>query len=170
MERFEFHGEDIRLRLEDTSATEIFGHNLADTVSSGTLIFLRGPLGAGKTTLARGLIQGLGFDGSVKSPTFTIVEPYVTQKGSVFHFDLYRIHDEEELEAMGIRDYLDTAHITLIEWPEKGAALLPSPDLEIELCPDGHGRIASIRCAHDKDNSMMSTLAALIERKSQLSQ
>ncbi|KAA0874741.1 tRNA (adenosine(37)-N6)-threonylcarbamoyltransferase complex ATPase subunit type 1 TsaE [Nitrincola tapanii] len=125
----------------DTEATEAFGRLLAESASAGAFIFLHGDLGMGKTTLCRGVLQALGHKGAVKSPTYTLVEPYELATQQVYHFDLYRLGDPEELEFLGIRDYLGAEALCLIEWPEKGRGWLPTADLEITLSPYAEGRL-----------------------------
>jgi len=112
---------------------EQFVKEAAQILSDCQLVYLLGPLGAGKTFVVSALLKSLGHEGSTKSPTYTLVEPYDIRGRKVYHFDLYRLGDPEELEFMGIRDYLDENALLLIEWPEKGAGYLPQPDLQIQL-------------------------------------
>ena len=119
--------------LADESATVKMGNVIAESVELGTTIFMHGDLGAGKTTMSRGIIQGLGHEGRVKSPTYTLVEPYEMEHASVYHFDLYRLADPEELEYMGFRDYFNDKAVCIIEWPEKGEHFLPNADIELYL-------------------------------------
>ena len=132
------------LILENEAATVDMGGVLARLVQQGAVIFLHGDLGAGKTTLTRGIVQGLGHTGKVKSPTYTLVEPYELEHCSVYHFDLYRLADPEELEFMGIRDYFENNSVCLIEWPEKGAGMLAQADLEITMKYDDSARQITI--------------------------
>jgi len=131
---------ELTLHLADEDAMVAFGGQLARITQGHGLIFLEGDLGAGKTTLSRGIIRGLGHTGAVKSPTFTLVEPYEIGAIKAFHFDLYRLVDPEELEYMGIRDYFDEDALCLIEWPQQGAGFLPKPDLTITIRPHNTGR------------------------------
>lgn len=124
--------------LVDERATLQFGRAFAQVIQPGMYVFLQGNLGAGKTTFVRGFLEGLGFHGRVKSPTYTLLESYEIsgENGlilTVNHFDLYRFTDEEEWEAAGFREAFNAQSVCLIEWPEKAANILPKPDIELTL-------------------------------------
>jgi tRNA threonylcarbamoyladenosine biosynthesis protein TsaE len=133
-----------RLFLPAEADTEAAGARLASALSSGGVVFLEGTLGAGKTYITRAIVRACGHVGTVKSPTYTLVEPYELAGLQVFHFDLYRLADAEELEFMGIRDYFVPGNLCLVEWPSKGAGFLPQPDLILKLTPDGAGRTLEV--------------------------
>lgn len=120
--------------------TEQFGATLWQQLPTNAIIFLHGDLGAGKTTLVRGFLRAAGFLGAIKSPTYTLVEEYTIQDRKIFHFDLYRITEPEELQWIGINDYFTQNSLCFIEWPNKGKGFLPSPDYEISLINRDLGR------------------------------
>ena len=126
--------------LDSTEATEKFGAELFLSLAPKSLVFLQGDLGAGKTTMVRGFLRAAGYHGVVKSPTYTLVEEYLVGGRKIFHFDLYRLVDPEELEWIGIRDYFDQDCVCFIEWPDKGKGFLPKPDGIITLTAQGDGR------------------------------
>lgn len=122
-----------KLSLNNEQDTQKLAQKLAQNIANG-VIYLIGDLGAGKTTLTRYWLQNLGHQGAVKSPTYTLVEPYKIHGKDVFHFDLYRLNDPYELELMGIRDYLDIPNaLFLFEWPSKGGEEIPQADHIIEI-------------------------------------
>jgi tRNA threonylcarbamoyladenosine biosynthesis protein TsaE len=128
----------IELLLTSEQETLILGEWLARHCPPGIVVYLRGELGVGKTTLVRGFLRGLGYQGTVKSPTFTLVEPYDLGNGRrVYHFDLYRMVAPEELDYMGARDYFDGQATCLVEWPERGGDELPPADLIVALAYTG---------------------------------
>jgi len=150
---------EVILYLADEQAMTDFGARIARVTQGQGLIFLEGDLGAGKTTLSRGIIRGLGHVGAVKSPTFTLVEPYEIAGMRAFHFDLYRLVDPEELEFLGIRDYFEDDALCLIEWPDKGAGFLPKPDLTITIAAHGSGRSLKILPQGSRGESWCAALA-----------
>ena len=134
---------DVRtetLHLSDAEATEAFGARLAAALPRAALVFLRGDLGAGKTTLVRGILRALGHTGAVKSPTYTLLEPYELPTRRVYHFDFYRIGDSRELEFIGIDELMSSDALKLVEWPERVEDRLPKPDVELRLHQEGEGR------------------------------
>jgi tRNA threonylcarbamoyladenosine biosynthesis protein TsaE len=132
-------GHALDLHLADEAATTGLGSAVAYCVAPGMTVFLSGDLGSGKTTLARGLIQALGYKGKVKSPTFTLVELYVIFGLYLYHFDFYRFRDSRELSDAGFREHFNERSLCLVEWPEKARGKLPAPDLKIELEIDATG-------------------------------
>ncbi|MDD5180814.1 MAG: tRNA (adenosine(37)-N6)-threonylcarbamoyltransferase complex ATPase subunit type 1 TsaE [Gallionellaceae bacterium] len=125
--------------LADEAATTAFAMRLAGLLKAGMVVYLRGDLGAGKTTLVRALLHATGFTGRVKSPTYTLLEQYEVHGVHLRHFDLYRFRDENEWEAAGFRDEFNGSNICLVEWPEKAPCLVPQADMEImfEILPVG---------------------------------
>lgn len=132
----------MELFLADEEATLQLGKSIAQQFSSGGVIFLNGDLGAGKTTFVRGFLMAFNYYGAVKSPTYTLVEPYHLASREIYHFDLYRLGDPEELEYAGCRDYFHSQALCLIEWPEKADGYLPKADLSLNLHYQDEGRLA----------------------------
>ena len=152
--------QSISWSLANETETIAAGALISRAMSSG-VIFLHGNLGMGKTTLARGLIQSLGHKGAVKSPTYTLVEPYNFDIRTVYHFDLYRLGDPEELEYMGIRDYFENSSLCLVEWSEKGQGFLPAADLDLYLEQEALGRKITILARTELGESVLQRLQEL---------
>lgn len=151
------------LFLENEAAQLALASSLASYCEDGSVIFLEGDLGTGKTTLVRGFLQALGFQGNVKSPTYTLVEPYQLGERSIYHFDLYRLGEPDELEYAGGRDYFDGESICLIEWPEKAEGYLPDADLICQLSyevRDGvQGRGCQLKANSAKGERMLTSIS-----------
>lgn len=146
--------KQLEYLLKDEAATVAMGKSLANVLQlqseqqqaqQSLIVFLNGDLGAGKTTLTRGFVRGMGHQGNVKSPTYTLVEPYELAPWQVYHFDLYRLSDPEELEYMGIRDYFANNCCCFIEWPEKGAGLLANADIIINMVYQEEQRVINLQ-------------------------
>jgi len=146
--------------LQDEAATLDLGRALAACLEPGLSLHLRGDLGAGKTTLARGVLRGLGHEGPVKSPTYALVELYALSRLDLHHFDFYRFHDPREWIDAGFRESFDGKTVTLVEWPERAGGLLPPPDVEITLAPSGAGRTASFTPRSERGRALLACLAS----------
>ncbi|WP_251976871.1 tRNA (adenosine(37)-N6)-threonylcarbamoyltransferase complex ATPase subunit type 1 TsaE [Salinicola avicenniae] len=151
--------------LHDEAAQVELGAQLARALGGSGQVHLIGDLGAGKTTLARGVLRAFGHTGAVKSPTYTLVEPYELGAVRVYHFDLYRLGDAEELEFIGARDMLGDDALSLIEWPSRGDGWLPTPDLELYLALAGTGRRAMAVAHTPKGREALAGLPADLSHK-----
>jgi tRNA threonylcarbamoyladenosine biosynthesis protein TsaE len=149
----------LRLSLPTPADTDALGAKLARALPASPVIaWLRGDLGAGKSTLARALLRELGVAGAIRSPTYTLVERYPTDAGEAAHLDLYRIAEPGELDFLGL-DELRDARLWLVEWPERGGAALPAPDLEIRLELAGGGRVAELQETSEKGRSWLASFS-----------
>ena len=142
----------LQFLLNTPEETEAFGAKLFQALPEKCLVFLIGDLGAGKTTLVRGFMRAAGHKGAVKSPTYNIVEEYQLQSRLFFHFDLYRLVDPEELEWIGIADYLHEQGICFVEWPEKGEGYLGAADVVISISSTEKGRKLEMESLSEKIN------------------
>ena len=147
--------------MDSETSQEAFAAKMAKNSNLDLVIFLHGNLGAGKTTFARGFLRGCGYQGLVKSPTYTLVEPYSLKDDKmVYHFDLYRLADGEELEFAGVRDYFDGQSVSLIEWPEKAEGYLPEPDIVCQLEYQGQGRQINVSAMTERGNEVVLRLVS----------
>jgi len=147
-----------RWELADEDATRAFGIRFASALDGGMVVYLRGELGAGKTSFARALLTALGVGERIKSPTYSLVEGYQAKERPAWHLDLYRIADPGELEWLGLDALSDPAAIVLVEWPERGKGALPASDLELELTYSGSGRRVSLRPSSARGEHLLARL------------
>lgn len=150
----------LELLAVDEAAMVACGARLAAAAEPSLVVYLDGELGMGKTTFTRGFMRALGHAGAVKSPTYTLVEPYLLGAQQVYHFDLYRLGDPEELEFLGIRDYFGAGAICLLEWPQRGAGALPPADISIKIEREGSGRRLLLHAATDVGKAVLGRMQA----------
>jgi tRNA threonylcarbamoyladenosine biosynthesis protein TsaE len=148
----------LELEVPTVADMEALGARLARRIDKVRLIYLHGALGTGKTTLVRGILRALGYRGLVKSPTFTLVEPYALERVDAYHFDLYRVSDPEELEFLGFRDYLKNQSVCLVEWAERGAQRLPPPDIDVTIHNVDDRRTVKLESHSDQGTKLLSGL------------
>ncbi|MEO8161945.1 MAG: tRNA (adenosine(37)-N6)-threonylcarbamoyltransferase complex ATPase subunit type 1 TsaE [Arenimonas sp.] len=152
----------LRLSLPGPADTDALGAALARALPAEPVVaWLRGELGAGKSSLARALLRELGVEGAIRSPTYTLIERYSPHGGDVLHLDLYRIAAAGELEFLGLDDLRGEARLWLVEWPERGASTLPAPDLEIRLALAGGGRAAELQESSEKGRAWLAALSKM---------
>lgn len=150
--------EPISLFLENEQATLGLGGRLADGLAPGMLVALHGSLGAGKTTLARGVLRGLGFEGHVKSPTYALVELYKVSRLDLYHFDFYRFTDPEELIDSGLQEAFNETNVCIVEWAEKAGNLLPTADVDVTLAMTDGARSALLKAQTEKGRRCLQQL------------
>lgn len=155
----------MHLSLRDEAAQVAFGESLGHALEGRGCVFLQGELGAGKTTLSRGILRAYGYQGAVKSPTYTLVEPYELGETQVHHFDLYRLGDPEELEFIGARELFSEGSLCLVEWPSRGEGWLPEADLVVTLSVTGTGREASVVAGTPHGVHVLSRLNRILAEK-----
>ena len=147
----------MEIDLANEDATLRLGARIASAVKPGLKIYLSGELGAGKTTLVRGLLRALGHPGRVKSPTYALVEPYALSRLDLYHFDFYRLKDRSEWLSSGFREYFNPATLCVVEWPERAGDGLPPPDLDIRLSYEGEARCAALEARSPAGNAWLAS-------------
>jgi tRNA threonylcarbamoyladenosine biosynthesis protein TsaE len=150
----------LSLFLADEADTALFGARLASVIEPRLKIYLSGDLGSGKTTLVRGALRALGYQGTVKSPTYTLVETYRVSSLYLYHFDFYRLKHQDEWDEAGLRELFDDCGACLVEWPEQARDRLPEPDLVVTLNLEGKGRRIEVAAKTDKGRQCVARLAA----------
>lgn len=148
----------LSIPINDETELSVFAKKFAKTLTFPCFITLSGQLGAGKTTLVRGILQALCVQGNVKSPTFTVVESYVIDQQLIYHFDLYRIHDIEELELLGIRDYFQEKALILMEWPERAAEILPEADINCNIQVQDIARVITLSSNSSEGHAILTRI------------
>ena len=148
----------LRTQLHDESATTAAGAALAAGLASGLVIYLRGDLGAGKTTLVRGALRALGHEGKVKSPTYTLIEPYIVSRLNLYHFDFYRFAEPDEYLEAGLDEYFDGHGVCLVEWPDKAQPFVAQADVVVRLDVDGAQRRLEVEALTEAGRSCTSTM------------
>lgn len=151
----------MKLEPWGESAQEALGRELAGLLRPPLILYLEGDLGTGKTTLTRGILRGLGHRGTVRSPTFTLLEPYDLGTWRLFHLDLYRLADPEELAYLGLRDLLDQDSVLIVEWPQRGGLALPPADLEIRFAYQAEARVLEFLPHSPAGKALVAALAVL---------
>lgn len=154
--------QDFTLHLHDEAGTAALGAAFARALVPGLAIYLQGDLGAGKTALTRALLHAAGHTGHVKSPTYTLAEPYAVQLNQqpveIIHFDLYRMTSPEEFLEAGFREHFNENNICIVEWPEKAEKVLPAPDINVILSVSGDGRDVKLQAISDKGSQCLARL------------
>ena len=152
----------VKIELADESATLALGAALAPLIAPGTVIWLEGDLGAGKTALVRACLRGLGYAGPVKSPTYALVEVYVLSSLYWYHFDFYRFNEPSEFDDAGLGEYFRNDAVCLVEWPDKAAGQVPPADLEIrfQLGQRASERVLELRAPSAAGQACLTALAS----------
>ncbi len=156
----------LTTHLDNEDDTLELGGSLATALTPGLKIWLNGNLGSGKTTLTRGLLRELGHTGKVKSPTYTLIEPYVVSRLDLYHFDFYRLNSPEEYLDAGLDEYFNGPGVCIVEWPEQAAPYLATPDLVVLIEPEGEGRRATLRGLTEAGQTCISQLANCQKKQS----